>query len=289
VTNFSTTKMTNLSTNPRGEHHHHDSYSQEARRSRGDQAGRGPGRRDGGDRRRYQAEAHEAEAARELADAKAKEAEKSMTTAQADADRILREARTEAGTLTAESRDASHRAGILEGHVRGLVVAQREQADADEADQLAAGLSAERSQLLARIAELCETADRVQGERQEIDAQLAGASRSANSRLVKDLLGDLAGRERIAADADAELRAARDRSTQIGDGTASFPGELLDALSASERHHAAVRKILNDIDPDRPEATADRLAEDIRLGLEAMGERLANPPKPQVQRHAVRL
>jgi hypothetical protein len=222
-----------------------------------------------------------AEAARRLEDEKRGQADAQMAAAQAEADRILREARTESATLTAESRSAGYLAEGLEGDVRGLAVAKHAQGQGDEADQLAAALSTERGQLLAQIAELCETAERLQGEMREVDAQLTGARVSADVDLVTSLRARLAGLEDVAASVDGQLAASRGRSAQIGDGTASFPGELIDALGASERHHAEVRRILNAVYPDRPEAVHDRLVDDIAGSLAAGVARMAEEAKPK--------
>jgi hypothetical protein len=226
-----------------------------------------------------------AELARERSDRDQAEATRIIDQARAEAARILGEAEAAARVLTESVRKARSEAGKLDATMRTLTAAAQRAADADAAAVRAQSLIGELNGLARDGQALEDKLAKLAAQRAEAVEKLAAARDSADL----DAMGALKARISSADEASAPVRTARDavlaRANEIGTGnppeSGKQPRELTAALQLAERCRRDVRRILNEAYPDRPEAVLASASEELRLTLTANLERIGEEYQAQ--------
>lgn len=209
---------------------------------------------------------------RQAAEQARAERETVLTDAQAEADRLIADARQKAGELWKAASEADRAAAKVEERLS--YIARREQLDEliPAAEQNALALADEGDRLREQTHALDHRLGELAAERQETSTALAAASNTG------DVDQTVETRTRLAAldDVTAALTRQRDglmaRLQAIGEPDGH--GEVASALGKYQRLQAEQRRILNALDPSRPEAEADRLTEEFRLVLNANAQRI---------------
>jgi len=216
---------------------------------------------------RARAEVVNAEAAREIA-------------------RISAVAQQTTAGLEAEAADAERAAAADDERAGYLERADVLEDQADDASERAAALADEREHLTVFIAGLDADMTGLDGKRQKYTAQLEAARQANDLKAVTSALAQLVGIDDLTATHRGKQDAAKARLLEIGD---QGGGELGDALATASRHHAELRRILNILDPGRPEAVYDAALAEVRAVLEANRTRLSEEREQQDRRRTVLL
>lgn len=226
----------------------------------------------------------EAGQARDLATANRGQAQQAMAAARTQAAGIVVRAEAGARELGADADASEQEAHRLEERAQLLTHAAALQASADEHARTAAELQAEREHLAEVLAGLNCRLTELDGEQQGLTAQLSAARQNAEVDLIASLRGKLEAVQDATAALDGQRKTAQARSDAIGDGSEAFPGELSRATGAAQAVLARLRKVLNILDPERPEAVHDRTWGEITAMIQAQQERIAEEQrKPQPQ------
>lgn len=195
-----------------------------------------------------------------------------LAAAQAEADRLLAEAQRQGGALWKAAADADGAAQQIEERASYVRHAEQLREQVPAAAQVVTGLQGEAEQLAEQVAALDERLGELGAERQQTEAELTGAADAGNVDQA------VTARTRLAALDDVTTALRRQRATAtarlqaIGDGTG--PGELARALARFQGLSAELRRIENILDPDRPEAVADKQFEYLQAVLTANIERM---------------
>jgi hypothetical protein len=227
-------------------------------------------------RMRAQAAAHRDGVTRNRA-----EGEALMAAARAEAARLIGEAEAKSRELGAGTGAREREAAALETRARALDNAVTTQTAAVAAAEFTLGLLAEREQLAGQITDLGARIDQLSADRREADSQLGNARQEGDVDAIGALLARIAGIDDLASALTAERTAAQDRTRVIGDGDQSQPGELSKAHRTATSRHATVRKIFNDVWPDRPEAVLDAAKAELVAVIEANCERMAEEARAE--------
>jgi vacuolar-type H+-ATPase subunit I/STV1 len=225
------------------------------------------------------------------------EAEEILAAAKAEAARIMAEAEASAGVLAKSAKQATYAAGELDNRARSLDIAASKASDAEEAEARAAALEEERDELAAAAEGIDRRLGELARERQQLEAELAAATDSADLDVMTNLrnrLGSIADVVRLLT---GRRDAARARLKAIGDGTETFGTHpALQALPplAEERRQAdmarsGVIEVLDQVWPDSPQAVHRAAAKELRLTIEAQRQRIAEEAaaSPQQRRGQV--
>lgn len=233
--------------------------------------------------------ASQAAAGRTFAGERRDQAQALMAAARAEAAAIIGEAEARSRELGQEADRREREAHGLADRARWLGHAATVQEQAITAAVLATSLADEREHLAAQMAELDGTLAQLGAGKQDAEAQLAAARGGADVTRAEAQESRLKALEGVIATQTAQRAAAQSSLTALGDGTASFPGQLADALRAVQAHQAEVRKILNLTFPDRPEARLDAARAELQAAIEGNLARIteeaqAKPPQRQIVR-----
>lgn len=214
----------------------------------------------------------EAEHARAAADA-------IVTTARAQAARLVADAEQQARDLATKARAAEQRAARLEDRAQYRQHANALEQQAGNAEQTARELAAEASDINAQAEARAQRLADLGGQREEVTVRLAAAREAGDVAAVSAARAELAGVDEVVAVLDGQQRTARERLDIIGapDGG----GELARTLAQAQTARVELRRILNILDPDRPEAQADRLLDGFRGAFEAQVGLLVTADQPQ--------
>lgn len=207
---------------------------------------------------------------------------------------LMAAARTEAaaiiGKAEARARELGKEADQREWEIRGLTdraswlgSAARAQEQAIASAVQAAALAEERERLGTRLDELDGTLDRLRADERDANAQLTAARDSADVKSAEEQQSRLKAIEGVIAAQTAQRNAAQSRFAAIGDGTPNFPGQLADALRATQARHSETRRHLNEVWPDRKEARLDRAMSDLEGAIDGNMQRIAEEAKAKAK------
>ena len=201
---------------------------------------------------------------------------------EAEADRVISEGHAKALPLVADATALDTQAAELSGRSKHLEHAARQEALAIEQEALAAALSAEREHLTGVvIADLDSRLGHLGADRDRLEAERGEARTAGDVSRIAALRNQLeATSEAMTALAD-QRESAQARVRQVGDGTQTWTGELLDALTAAQAHRAALTKALDELYPGRPGAELRRNLVNLKNVLGANLERMAGDAKPE--------
>jgi len=207
--------------------------------------------------------------------------------AEQEAARLVSAASASLLASEAEATIADREAAEFAARSRALAAADAEQASARQADQRAEDLEAERAHLGA-AAEAAARLGQLHAERRDAEGQLTAARARGDVDAIAAARARTGAMDDLAGTLEAQQAEAQDRLTAIGDGEDS--GDLTGARGTASRHHQAVRTILNDLWPDRPEAVRDRALAELRGALTGNLQRIAEEARrePRVQQNIVR-
>lgn len=169
----------------------------------------------------------------------------------------------------------------LKQHSAGLAHASDLQADVEAAEDLAARLAGEREQVTGVIAGLDSKLSERAQDRERYEAAVAAARVAGDVSLIDK------GRRLLNATVEAmeglgeQLAPVQARAREIGDGTETWTGELLDALTAAQTHRTALTKALDVLYPDRPGAEHRRALANLKNTLEGNLARIADEAKAE--------
>ena len=201
--------------------------------------------------------------------------------AQAELDEIQRQvaalqaqAKAVSSAAGAERTAKEHRVSDLEERARLNSHAGQLRDQAEEAGQRAAELDAERERLEQKIEGFDGRLAELQAEGQQVAAELAAARDAADLDAMTSLRNRADSIADLVLTFDGLREAAQHRAGQVGDGTASVPGELSDAREAGSVARGALREALNRLDPERPEARHDAVMEEVLGAIEGNRARL---------------
>ena len=210
------------------------------------------------------------------------EAESVVSASRAEADRVISDGHAKALPLIADATALERNATELGGRSKHLEHAARQEALAEEHEAKTAGLSAEREHLIGVIiAGLNSRLGQLAEDRQRIEAGLAKARNAAAVRRIASLKSQLEATGEAVTALTGQRASAQARVDQIGDGTQTWTGELLDALTAAQAHRTALTKALDELYPDRPGAELRRDLVNLKNVLGANLERMAEEAKPE--------
>jgi chromosome segregation ATPase len=208
------------------------------------------------------------------------EAGELLSAAQAEAARIVREAEEAGRKLTTEAAAADREAAGLEERAGHLRHAGQLEEHAGEADERVADLEAERARLAEQAATLDGKLTGLDTDRQDAEHALTAARDAGDLDAITQAQARLTAINDLAPILTARRAAVAERDAAIGDGTGR--GELADALAAAAAHRAELRRVLNILDPERPEAVMDDLLATVQAGVGYLaGEMTSKPPAPQ--------
>jgi hypothetical protein len=229
----------------------------------------------------------EAAGIREQAGREAASAQASLARVQEQAARMVAEAKAAAHqTGWANLKRAEHKAEEMELRAGYLARAGQLLHEMPDAGQRVTDLQAEAERLAERIATLDTAVAGHSADRDRLAAALDAASRAGRVREIQDVGGTLAATGQAISGLTAERDSARGRLLAIGDGQGA--GELHAALGALRGHQGELRRLLNLIDPERPEARWDAYAAELDAIFGANMARVAYEPHDRrYQRHGV--
>ena len=214
------------------------------------------------------------------------EAESVVSASQAEADRIIREGQAKALPLIADATALERKATELSGRSKHLEHAARQEALAIEQEALAARLSTEREHLTEVITGLDSRLAELGADRERFEAEDAAACSAGNVRASADLEPLIKATSKAMAALAGQRETAQARARQIGDGTETWTGELLDALTAAQAHRAALTKALDELYPDRPGAELRRDLVNLKNVLDANMTRITEEAAAVPRRRA---
>lgn len=217
----------------------------------------------------------DAEQARLRASQEHAEARAVVDAAEQEAARITAEARSKALAIVAEATAAERQAAALEERAQWLSHAAAGQDQAAEAGRQAGALTGEREDLARQITSLNGRLGELREEREDLAGQLGDARQAARVAEIAEVRARLSATDEAIAVLTGQREAVQARASQIGDGTASFPGELVQALSAAGRHRAEARRLTNLAYPASAQAIRDGALADVRGALEGNLARIA--------------
>jgi chromosome segregation ATPase len=176
--------------------------------------------------------------------------------------------------VAGQVRDAEGQAAALNERAQQLDVADGLCRQVTEAEQRIVALSAEADRLVAQTVALDQRLVDLGEQREDTAAALVGAREDGDVDDVLALRARLAAIDAVIGVVQGQRQAAQERLAAIGvpDGT----GDFADAARAWQDAQAELRRVLNELDPQRPEAIADRLLEDLRLTVAANADRIRN-------------
>lgn len=231
-----------------------------------------------------QAEAGEA---RQRAEQTRTQATELVTEARTAAAALVADAEARARTLGIEASAADKTAAVLEERAGYLRHATEEETRAEDAERRAGDLVTERDRLTEKIPGLDSRIAELTAEQETVATQLTEARATADV----DAITELRTRTDAVADALSALTQLRtdvsERLSVIGDGQEH--GELARLYAAASARRRSLRRLLNILDPDRPEAIKDRWADEFQAALRGNLERLKEQAEPQPQRQVVNL
>jgi chromosome segregation ATPase len=201
--------------------------------------------------------------------------------ARAEAQRLVTDAEQQAATLTGGLRTAESRAGRLDERASHLEYADVLRDQIEDARQQAARLTAEGEALKEQRTTLAERLTALGTHREEVAEQLDTARNAGDVGAVSGARTELSAIDDVTAVLTGQRDAALTRLQAIG-GSGEGRGELPDAEARAAAADAELRRVLNTLDPSRPEAHLDV----IRDGLMAAVER-ATAPDEQRPRQVV--
>jgi hypothetical protein len=210
-----------------------------------------------------QAAAVRGQIARTLADAEAKRTEASELVARAG------RLRTEAQTMINATRGQELAAAEIEARARSLAAVPGLEAQAAAADAKGEAFTAERAELLERVAGLDRRAEIHRAEQEQLRGQLAAALEAGDIDAVT------AANSRIAALGAVLETLGRQRKEAQGRATAAGT-EATAAHGNADRIRADIRRRLNHAYPSRPEAVYDRGEAEFVAAADASAERRAS-------------
>jgi len=210
------------------------------------------------------------------------EAESVVAASEADADRIRREGHAKALPLIAEAAAAERQAVALGGRSKHLEHAARQEALAMEHEAQAADLTAELGHLTdVIIAGLDSKLSQLGKDRERLEAAVAAARIAGDASLIAEGRRLLDGTVEAMEGLGEQLAPAQTRAREIGDGTETGPGELLDAITVAQTHRAALTKALDELYPDRPGAEHRRDLANLKDTLAGNMARIAEEAKAE--------
>ena len=200
----------------------------------------------------------------------------------AEGDRVLAETRNEANRLMNEAARTDREAEPI----RERAVLQQAAEDIVEAipavESRITDLYAEIETLAATITGLSGRLEDLGVDREDLGVQLAGAREAGDVDGVVAARARMTAVDEVAAALENQKRVAEQRVVAIGapDGD----GELGQAERLVVGLRTQQRQVLNQLDPERPEAQADALVQQITEFAHAQHDRLREQQNPAVRR-----
>ena len=197
------------------------------------------------------------------------EAASMVAASEAEAERVKREGHAKALPLIAKADAAGRESATASGRSKHMEHAARQEALAIEQEALAARLSTEREHLTEVITGLDSRLAELGADRERFEAEDAAACSAGNVRASAELEPLIKATSKAMAALTGQRETAQARARQIGDGTETWTGELLDALTAAQAHRTALTKALDELYPDRPGAELRRDLVNLKNVLDA--------------------
>lgn len=186
--------------------------------------------------------------------------------AQAEADRILSEARGKAQPLISGATAAQRHSEGLTMRSEWLDNAAAERERAAGAQAALGALEAERAALLGQLAGIGTRLERLAESRRELDGQHQAALGAEDLAAVASLNAQIGASDDLARRLEAERTTAQDRLAAIGDGEGL--GELRDQRGLVGL--GTVQRMLRDVWPDSDETARWRAAQELQATTEAL-------------------
>jgi hypothetical protein len=171
-------------------------------------------------------------------------------------------------------------AAALEQRGQHLAHAADLETRAEDAERQTDALADERDRLTAEMADLDGKLARLSADKDQLATELTAARESGDLDAITAVRNRIASCEDLAATVTSLRATALARAEAIGDGD-DPGGELADATATASARRAELRRVLNTAFPDRREAVADRLMNDLQGALKGNLERIAEEGKPQ--------
>lgn len=210
------------------------------------------------------AEPETAQSRKAEADQEATEADRSRTAAErlvadaeAEAARIISEARQRAQALNVDAQNADRRAEVARSRSSDLAFRDGLRVSVRSAEDLAGTLRAEADKLTARVGDLDARLAETAARQEDVTAGLATAREAGDIAGVRDGRAELAAVDEVAVVLTGQRDKAAGRLADIGpaDGT----GELSVALSAALSARTELSDVLDRLDPSRVETRRNAL------------------------------
>ncbi|WP_042427417.1 hypothetical protein [Streptacidiphilus anmyonensis] len=176
----------------------------------------------------------------------------------AEADRVLQEAGSKAGKLSTEAANTERSAEPLEERAFAVQAAEQLADVIPAAEAHVVALYQELETLGETISGLQERIDQRGIEREEIGIELAKARDAGDVDQVVAARNRLSAVDEVTQALDGQKRVADARVVEIG--TTEMDGQLAKAAKRVLALQGEQRRVLNWIDPTRPEAQVDELA-----------------------------
>lgn len=210
-----------------------------------------------------------------------------VAASEADADRVKREGHARALSLIAKADAAGRQSATASGRSKHLEHAARQEALAEQQEALAETLTAELGRVTETIAGLDSRLAKLRTDRERLDAENAAACSAGNVSVIADLEPLIKATDKAVAALTGQRETAQAQARQLGDGTETGPGALLDALTAAKTHRTALTKALDELYPDRPGAehrhALDNLKGVLAGNLERIAQERQTAQRPQRQ------
>jgi len=208
------------------------------------------------------------------------EAETLVSTARAQAAKIVAEAEAQARELTGTAHATEMEAVKAHTRASGFAHAHVLRGTIAEAERQAAELTAEAEALTAKADAITARLDGLGEQREDTGAQLAEAREAGDVGQVAELRRRLEAVDEVvsALTAQREVPLARRRAI-----TADASGELAQVRQRAEAAATELRKVLNNLDPERPEARQDWMMRAIEVQAAEAAAKQAQPSGPQTE------
>lgn len=201
----------------------------------------------------------------------------------AEADHVLAEAHTRANELRSEASSVEHTAEPVEERAMAVQAAEQLAEAIPAAEARSVALYHELEQLGETISTLQGRIDALGVEREEAGVRLATARDAGDVDEVTRLRTRLGAVDEVTAALEGQKRVADARVVQIG--TTEMDAELTKAIKRVLVLRDEQRRVLNYLDPERPEAQVDALTGQLQdyvalQYLDAKPEDLISIPGP---------
>lgn len=222
----------------------------------------------------------EAEQLRADAAKAARDADELQQTARAEAQRLITEADQKAGRLRGTVPRLQRQAADLDGLAGCFTEAVTFREQIEATGNRIVELASEADRLREQITGLNERLGELGEQRETCGADLAGARERGDVDRVVELRTRIGAVDEVTGVLQGQRQTAQGRLDAIGDPDDGV-GELSRTAGSWQALQAALRRTLNAIDPERPEAVQDKLMADLQFAATANLQRIADQqPKP---------